>query len=145
MLAAADGAADACGGIGAAEVTAAALEVLAADAGFFAVVAALDVGETDAIARLVEAVETTVVVTPLSQCTSLHTSLPEEPSSLSAVGRGVLGVTVKDGTSGGSSVRPAAMSRSFGERCSGEGGLAPEVAAVSSSSLSTRLSTSLCE
>lgn len=145
MLAAADGAADACGAIGVVVVAVAALAVLAADAGFLAVVAALDVVDTDAVAGLVEAVVATVVVTMSSPCTSLHTSLPEQPSSLSAVGRGVLGVTVKDGTSGGSSVWPAAKSRSFGERCSGEGGLAPEVAAVSSSSLSTRLSTSLCE
>lgn len=145
MLAAADSAVDGCGGIGVTVVAVAALDVLAADAGFFAVEAALDVVDTDAVAGLVEAVVATVVVTPSSCCTSLHTSLPEEPSSLSAVGRGVLGVTVKDGTSGGSSERPAARSHSFGERCSGEGGLAPEVAAVSSSLLSTRLSTSLCE
>lgn len=145
MLAAADCAADACGGIGVTAVAVAAQDVPAGDTGFFAVVAALDVVETDAIAGLVEMVVVVAVVTPSSHCTPLRTSLPEEPSSLSAVGRGVLGVTVKDGTSGGSSVQPADKSRSFGERCSGEGGLTAEVVAVSSSSLSTRLSTSLCE
>lgn len=121
------------------------LDALTAGAVFFAVAAALDVVEAGAVAALVEAVAATVVVTPSLHCTSLHTSLPEEVSSLSAVGRGVLGVTVKDGTSGGSSARPLVRSRSFGERCSGEGGLGSADAAAMSSSSSTRLSTSLCE
>ncbi|KAL1469213.1 hypothetical protein MTO96_004925 [Rhipicephalus appendiculatus] len=122
-----------------------ALDTLAAEAVFFAVVVVLDVEETGAVAALVEAVTATAVVTPSLHCTSLHTSPPEELSSLSAVGRGVLGVTVKDGTSGGSSAQPADRFRSFGERCSGEGGLGSAAAAATSSSSSTRLSTSLCE
>lgn len=146
MVAAAGGVADACGGgAGVAEVAVAALDVLVVDAGFFAVVAALDAVETVVVATLVGAAVATVLVTLSSCCTSLYTSPPEEASSLSAVGRGVLGVTVKDGTSGGSSARQAAKFCSFGERCSGEGGLASGVALASSSSLSTKLSTSLCE
>lgn len=122
-----------------------ALDTLVAETVLFAVADVTDVEGTGAVATLVEAVTVIVVATPLLHCTSLHTSPPEEPSSLSAVGRGVLGVTVKDGTSEGSSTWPVARSCSFGERCSGEGGLGSAVAAATSSSPSTRLSTSLCE
>lgn len=68
---------------------------------------------------------------------------PGVPSPLSAVGSGVLGVTVKDGTSGGKgSAPPTVSSCFFGGRGGDEGG---DLVTAASSSPSTRLSTSLCE
>lgn len=67
---------------------------------------------------------------------------PGVPSSLSAVGSGVLGVTVKDGTSGGKGSAPPTISSCFFGGCGGDGG--GDLVVVSSSP-STRLSTSLCE
>lgn len=117
--------------------------VLAAKTGFFAVTATFDIVQTDGV-KLTEAV---VTETP-SLRVSLHPGSLDVPSSLSPVGRGVLGVTVKDGTScGGSTLLVAAKCCSLGERCRGEAGLvaASAVVATASSSPSMRLSTSLCE
>lgn len=118
--------------------------VLAAEAGFFAVTATFDTVQTDVAVKLTEP----VVTETLSLRISLHPGSLDVPSSLSAVGRGVLGVTVKDGTScGGSALLVAAKCCSLGERCTGEADLvaASTVVTTASSSPSTRLSTSLCE